>query len=358
MQQFGIERSTFGYLKDGTEVERFTLRNKTGASACVLTYGATLHAVRVPDRHGIYEDVSTGYPTLNDYLSKPQFFGSTIGRFANRIAHATFSLDGTTYQVPANDGPNSLHGGNEGFDKRNWTVAAVDNETVSVTFQLISPDGDQGYPGTLNVTATYQLDDNNRLSVEYTARSDAPTIVNLTNHVYWNLSGEGSGFSALDHLLSINATCFLPVDGAHIPTGEIRDVAQSLFDFRKPRRIGEYVRDARDRQIAVGLGYDHNWVLDGGRTQRPRQIAQLEDPHSGRRMTLSSTEPGLQFYSGNFLDGTTSGKSGKFYRMGDAIALEPQNFPDAPNQPQFPACRIGPNETYRHTIAWQFSLID
>lgn len=358
MHHSRVERSIFGRLPDGTVVERITLCNRSGMTACILTYGATLHSVLVPDRLGNFEDVTTGYATLDEYLAKPQFFGSSVGRFANRIAGAAFMLDGQRYTLPANDGANSLHGGSDGFDKRSWTIMGLDDAVGSVALQLTSPDGDQGYPGTLTVVATYQLDDENRLAVDYVASCDAPTVLNLTNHAYWNLCGEGSGRSALDHILTIHGGHFLPVDNDLIPTGEIRTVNGTVFDFRQPRRIGDDVRNARDAQIAAGRGYDHNWVIDGGRTQTPRPIAQIDDPHSGRRMTLSSTEPGLQFYSGNFLDGTTAGKSGNAYRQGDAIALEPQNFPDAPNQPQFPSCRLEPGETYRHAIAWQFDVMD
>lgn len=358
MPQSGIDRSGFGRLPDGAIVERITLRNSSGMSASILTYGATLHSVLAPDRDGVFDDVTTGYATLDEYLDQPQFFGSSVGRFANRIAGAAFKLDGKRYSVPANDGDNSLHGGGDGFDKRNWTILSVDNATCSVTMQMVSPDGDQGYPGTMTIWATYRLDDANRLSVEYSATCDAPTIVNLTNHAYWNLCGEGSGYSALDHRLTIHAGHFLPVDANLIPTGEIRAVDDSPFDFRVPRRIGDDVRNARDGQIAAGRGYDHNWALEGGRSDRARPIAQLDDPRSGRRMILFSSEPGLQFYSGNFLDGTTEGKAGRFYRMGDAIALEPQNFPDAPNQPHFPPCMLDPSETYRHAMAWQFDVMD
>lgn len=358
MRHSEIDRASFGTLPDGTSVERITLRNSSGMRASILTYGATLHSLLAPDRDGVFDDVTTGYATLDEYLAQPQFFGSSVGRFANRIAGAAFTLDGKRYTVPANDGANSLHGGGDGFDKRNWTIVAVDDATCSVTMQMVSPDGDQGYPGTMTVYVICRLDDANRLSSEYSATCDAPTIVNLTNHAYWNLCGEGSGHSALDHRLIIHASHFLPVDANLIPTGEIREVGGSPFDFRLPRRIGDEVRNARDAQIAAGRGYDHNWVLDGGRSAEPRPIAQLDDPHSGRRMTLFSTEPGLQFYSGNFLDGTTQGKAGRFYRMGDAIALEPQNFPDAPNQPHFPSCRLEPGETYRHAIAWQFDVMD
>jgi len=358
LQQARIERTAFGKLPSGEIVERVLLRNCNGMSASVLSYGATLHTLSVPDRHGIFADVTTGYATLEEYVGQRQFFGSSVGRYANRIAGAAFTLDGKRHTVPTNNGANSLHGGGDGFDKRNWAIIDVDDAAFSVTFQLISPDGDEGYPGTMTVYATYRLDNANRLAVEYSATCDAPTIVNLTNHAYWNLCGEGSGHSALDHQLTIHASHFLPVDANLIPTGEIREVDGSPFDFRLPRRIGDEVRNARDRQIAAGRGYDHNWVLDGRRSLESRRIALLDDPHSGRRMTLFSTEPGLQFYSGNFLDGTTKGKAGHFYRMGDAIALEPQNFPDAPNQPQFPSCRLEPGETYRHAIAWQFDLMD
>lgn len=358
MQQARIERTAFGKLPGGEIVERVLLRNCSGMSASVLSYGATLHSLSVPDRHGIFADVTTGYATLEEYVSQPQFFGSSVGRYANRIAGAAFSIDGKRHAVPANDGANSLHGGGNGFDKRNWAIVSIDDAACSVTFQMISPDGDEGYPGTMTVYATYRLDDASRLSVDYSATCDAPTIVNLTNHAYWNLGGEGSRHSSLDHKLTIHASHFLPVDANLIPTGEIREVDGSPFDFRMPRRIRDEIRNAREPQIAVGRGYDHNWVLDGGRSAEPRPIAQLEDPHSGRRMTLFSTEPGLQFYSGNFLDGTTQGKAGYLYRMGDAIALEPQNFPDAPNQPQFPSCRLEPGETYRHAIAWQFDAMN
>ncbi len=358
MQQACIERTAFGCLPGGEIVERVLLRNCNGMSASVLSYGATLHSLSVPDRLGLFADVTSGYATLDEYVRQPQFFGSSVGRYANRIAGAAFTLDGKRHNVAANDGANSLHGGVNGFDKRNWAIIDIDDATCSVKFQLISPDGDQGYPGMMNVTATYRLDDENRLSVDYSARCDAPTIVNLTNHAYWNLGGEGSWRSALDHILRIDADHFLPVDASLIPTGEIRAVTDTPFDFRQPRRICDDVRDARDTQIAAARGYDHNWVLNGGRTATPRPIAQLDDPHSGRRMTLFSTEPGLQFYSGNFLDGTTTGKSGSAYRQGDAVALEPQNFPDAPNQPQFPSCRLEPGQTYRHAIAWQFDLLE
>ena len=334
------------------------MTNALGMSATIITYGASIQALHVPDACGDFADVTTGYASLDEYVAVPQFFGSTVGRVANRIAGARFSLDGKEYAVPANDGVNSLHGGDVGFDKVNWTVTACDEAALSVTLSHISRDGDQGYPGNLTVMATYQLHPDNALSVHYRATTDAPTYVNLSNHAYWNLGGEGASQDAMDHLLMINADHFLPVDKGLIPTGERRSVAGSAFDFRTPKPIGEYVRDGDDEQLGHGRGYDHNWVIDEKVAVEPRLLAILEDPHSGRTMTLLSNQPGLQFYSGNFFDGSTAGKAGKSYRMGDAIALEPQMFPDAPNQMSFAPITLRPGQTYDNIIIWQFGTRD
>ncbi|MFN3621065.1 aldose epimerase family protein [Sphingorhabdus sp.] len=354
MTRSKLIKEVFGTLANGETVDLVTLTNARGMTVKIISYGASIQSVIVPDACGRFDDVTTGYATLDEYVVQPQFFGSTVGRVANRIAHARFTLNGKDYTVPANDGANSLHGGDVGFDKVNWTVSACDEEALSVTLSHISRDGDQGYPGTLTVTATYQLSEGNALSVTYHATTDAPTCVNLSNHAYWNLTGEGASHNAMDQLLTIPAEHYLPVDSGVIPTGQRREVAGTAFDFRTPKPIREQVRDVADEQLRHGRGYDHNWIIDEKVAKKPRLLAVLEDPHSGRVMTLLSNQPGMQFYSGNFFDGSTSGKAGKSYRMGDAIALEPQMFPDAPNQPSFATVALHPGETYENIIIWQF----
>lgn len=349
------KRETFGTMPDGRSVDSVLLTNSHGLSARVIAYGASLQSVSAPDRDGHLADIALGYPTLKGYLEKPQYFGATVGRYANRIAKGRFVLDGRTYQLPVNDGPNSLHGGTRGFDKVLWTVAAVnhDADKASVTLTYVSPDGDMGYPGKLSVTAVYTLDDQDRLSIEYRATTDKPTLVNLSNHAYWNLSGEGSG-SVMEQRLTIAGDAFLPVDAGSIPTGEIRQVAGTPFDFRKPKAIGRDIRIA-DPQLLNGRGYDHNWVISRKAAPAPRMVARVEDPRSGRVLTLSSDQPGLQFYSGNFLDGTTVGTGGHVYRQGDAFVLEPQLYPDTPNQPAFGSARLDPGHTYRNLIVYRFT---
>ncbi|RYY45801.1 MAG: galactose mutarotase [Sphingomonadales bacterium] len=344
-------RSDFGIL-NGEPVELIALSNGR-MEAVILTLGAAIHAVRVPDRDGTLADVALGHATLREYVDQPQFMGSTVGRVANRIAGGRFALDGREYRVPVNNGANSLHGGDQGFDKVNWRLVALGEG--SVTLEYVSRDGDQGYPGTLTATAHYALDDLDRLSVEYRAETDAPTLVALSNHAYWNLAGEGADRSALDQLLTIAAEAYLPTDATAIPTGEFRPVAGSPFDFRQPVRIAARVRDAGDEQLRIGRGYDHNWVIAREVAERPRLVARLEDPVSGRVMEVHSDQPGLQFYSGNFFDATSVGKSRAIYRMGDAVALEPQQFPDTPNRPEFGSMRLAPGERYRNRIAWHFA---
>lgn len=349
-----LSRELFGTLANGEAVEAVTLTNDNGMSVRLIGYGASIQSVLVPDAHGEFSDVTTGYATLDEYVRMPQYFGATVGRVANRVAHARFALGGQEYHVPANDGPHSLHGGPDGFDKRNWDLLACDEDALTATFALTSPDGDQGYPGTLRITATYQLGNDNSLSVHYRAATDAMTCVNLSNHAYWNLAGEGAEHDAMDHILTIAADEFLHVDSGLIPTGERRSVAGTAFDFRKGLPIGTRVRDVADPQMQHGRGYDHNWIISDAPTDTPQFVARLEDPHSGRAMTLVSNQPGVQFYSGNFFDGSTAGKAGKSYRMGDAIALEPQCFPDAPNQAAFHPIVLQPGETYSNIVIWRF----
>ena len=348
-----MSRERFGTLPDGRKVEAVTLAGRSGLSARIIAYGASLQSLLVPDREGRLKDVTLGHSTLDDYLTQPQYFGSTVGRVANRIAAGRFSLDGEEYRLPLNNGANTLHGGEKGFDKILWDIVA--EEDKSVTLRHVSADGDQGFPGTLTATARYAIEDGDTLSVEYRATTDRPTIINLSNHAYWNLGGEGSADGAMGHLLTIPALHYLPTDPGAIPTGEFRPVEGTPFDFREATKIGDRVRDAADDQIRIGKGYDHAWAIARSVAAEPRLLARLEDPVSGRVLETWSNQPSIQFYSGNFLDSTSIGKSNRLYRMGDAVALEPQMFPDTPNRPEFGSVRLAPGEEYRNIIIWRFS---
>lgn len=351
------KRSTFGKLADGRAVPAVTLTNDSGVSATIIAYGATLQSVMLPDASGETVDVALGYDNIEDYVAKPEYFGSTVGRFANRIARGNFTLDGKAYRTPVNNGENSLHGGTTGFDKVLWEVVEAKSgaDSAHVTLRHVSRNGEMGYPGTLTVLATYTLDDKNALKIEYKATTDAPTIVNITNHAYWNLSGEGSPNGAMGHLLTIPAETFLPTDSGAIPTGEFKRVEGTVFDFRKPTAVGDRVRDARNEQIAFGRGYDHNWVIGRKVLRKQQLMARVSDPASGRGFELWSNQPGVQFYSGNFFAGTVAGKAGQLYRMGDAVVLEPQIFPDTPNQPDFGSARLAPGETYYNVMTYRFT---
>lgn len=350
------KRGTFGKLPDGRSVASVTLSNAKGVSANIIAWGATIQSVIMPDRNGRKADVALGYDNIDQYLTKPQYFGPIVGRFGNRLAAGRFTLDGQTYQTPVNNGKNSLHGGTTGFDKVLWEVVSVKSgPTASVTLRYVSPDGDQGYPGTMTVDATYSLDEANNLSIEYKATTDKLTIANLTNHAYWNLSGEGSANGAMGHVVTIPAQTYLPTDDGAIPTGEFKPVAGTVFDFRKPMAVGLRVREAKDQQIVWGRGYDHNWVIGREVTKTEHLMAKVYDPASGRGFELWSNQPGLQFYSGNFLDGTSYGKSKKIYREGDAIVMEPQIFPDSPNQKGFPDARLAPGQTYRNVMTYRLT---
>lgn len=353
-----MHRKAFGALPDGRKVEAIELRASSGHSATVLSYGAIVQALNVPDRAGRSVDIVLGYDDLAGYLVRPNYFGSIVGRYANRIGGAQFDLDGMTHTLARNDGPNSLHGGARGFDRQLWEVTEVSGGTdAQVTLRHVSADGEEGYPGKLIVTATYRLDEQGTLVVELRARTDKATVVNLTGHSYFNLSGEGSGRSIEDHILTIPAESYTPVDDGLIPTGELSPVAGTPFDFRKPVAIGARLRDTVDPQIAIARGYDHNWVIAGSPSAAPRLHARVVDPRSGRQLEVWSNQPGLQFYTGNFLDGTIVGKSGKAYRQGDALCLEPQLFPDAPNQPAFASARLDPGQEYVHRIEYRFSTV-
>lgn len=350
-----IEHDVFGTMPDGTDVEIYTLMNSQGMEVTVLTYGGILQSVKVPDRRGRLENVTLGYDNLDDYVeANDPYFGAIIGRYGNRIGGASFTLDGVTYDLPANNGPNTLHGGEEGFDKRVWTVTDTFSNSGSVGLELsyTSQDGEEGFPGTLDTTVTYTLTNRNQIVMDYLATTDAPTVVNLTNHAYWNLAGEGSG-SILDHNLMLDAGHFTPVDETLIPTGEIASVAGTPFDFRRPTTIGERIRES-DEQLLNGRGYDHNWVLDR-EGDGLELAARLSERTSGRVLSVYTTEPGIQFYSGNFLDGTIIGTGGRTYRQSDGLALETQHYPDSPNKPDFPSTVLRPGDVYETSTIYQFS---
>jgi aldose 1-epimerase len=351
-------REPFGTLPDGTPVEAVVLTGANGVSARIITLGANLQALSAPDRSGRVADVTLGYDDARSYVEHPNYWGQTIGRYANRIGGGRFTLDGKTYQLPLNDKTNSLHGGTVGFDKRNWQITEVSDKggVARVALRLVSPAGDQGYPGNLTVTTTYALDDRGSLTIDMDASTDVPTVVNLTNHALFNLAGEGAPGGALGHRMTVAARRYTPVDAALIPTGELREVAGTPFDFTSGRTIDEVVRDGRDPQIVIGRGVDHNFVLDAGKTREPKLAVRLEDPASGRVLEVLTDQPGIQVYTGNFLDGTFVGKNRHVYRMGDGIALEPQVFPDTPNKPAFGSARVDPGRPYHHRMIYRLSV--
>ncbi|PTT05414.1 aldose epimerase family protein [Caulobacter sp. HMWF025] len=352
-------RAPFGQTPSGEAVEAITLTNGHGVSATVITYGATLQALVAPDRNGKTADIALGFGDAQTYVKTASYFGASVGRFANRIGKGRFTLDGKTYQLALNNnGVAALHGGTKGFDKVVWKVLDVKKGPVaSVTLGHVSPDGEEGYPGTLTATATYALDEQNQLTITYGATTDKPTIVNITNHALFNMAGEGAPEGAMGNVLTLPADGYTPVDAELIPTGATTPVAGTVFDFRKPTAVGDRIRDASDPQIVVGRGYDHNYVLNGASGGALRLAARLTDPKSGRTLEILSEQPGIQFYAGNFMDGTTVGKSGKIYRQGDGIALEPQHFPDAPNKPNFAPVPLDPGQTYRNMMVFRLTTV-
>ncbi len=341
-----------GRLPSGAEVLECSLTNGSGMEARILTLGATLRALRIPDARGESCDVVLGFDRVEDYLRGRDYFGATIGRFANRIARGRFSLGGCRYQLACNSPPNAEHGGDDGFDRRLWSIegSGEDAGAASITLCLVSPEGDQGFPGELVVRLTYTLTHDDELRLDYTARASATTLVNLTHHSYWNLAGGGDALMAR---LSIEADAYTPVDEHMIPTGELRPVGGTAFDFRTPHTIGARIRDASEPQLAIGRGYDHNFVLRGTPNSL-RRAARLEDPRSGRALELLTTEPGLQLYTGNFLSGAVPGKGGCLYRPGDGIALEPQHFPDSPNQAHFPSTVLEAGRDWSSSTVFRF----
>jgi len=344
----------FGRMPDGKAVEVYTLRNARGMEVRAITYGAIIQSIRVPDRSGRLGDVTLGYDSLSGYLTASPYFGAVVGRYANRIARGRFALGGQTYRLAANNGPNHLHGGLKGFDKVVWEAKSFQRgDTVGVEFQHTSPDGDEGYPGTLHVSVTYTLTPSNQLEVEYRAKTDQATPVNLSQHSYFNLAGEGSG-DILGHILEVDADRYTPVDSTLIPTGELASVRNTPFDFRTPMAIGARINQP-DPQLKYGKGYDHNFVLNRSGSGVVH-AARVVEPKTGRTLDISTTEPGLQFYSGNFLDGTITGKSGHVYAHRSALVLETQHFPDSPNHPNFPSTILRPGKEYRSRTVFAFGV--
>jgi aldose 1-epimerase len=352
----GISSESWGEV-DGEAVTLYTLTNANGMEVKITNYGGIITSVVVPDRDGEMENVTLGFTSLDEYVAGHPYFGTITGRYANRIARGTFDIDDENFYLALNNGPNSLHGGDRGFDKHVWAAEEVSGEgEVGVTLSRVSPDMEEGYPGNLDVSVTYTLTDNDEIRIDYHATTDEPTHVNLTNHAYWNLAGEGSG-SAEDHELTLMASNYTPVDENLIPTGEIAPVAGTPLDFTTPHPIGERVRDDFE-QLVIGRGYDHNFVLDRSSPDETTLIvaARVVEPASGRTLEISTTEPGIQFYSGNFLDATEVGGAGKMYRQGDGFALETQHFPDSPNQPDFPSTLLEPDEEFNSTTVYAFSV--
>jgi aldose 1-epimerase len=348
-----VERSPFGTTADGTPVDVHVLTNAHGMQVRLIDYGAAVESIRVPDRDGRYDDVVLGFDSLAPYETKSPYFGATVGRYANRIAHGHITIDGRSYQLPVNNGQNTLHGGPVGFDKHVWRAEPFHTDTTcGVVFSRTSPDGEEGFPGTLHVSVTYTLTPDDALRMDYEATTDRATVINLTNHAYFNLAGAGNG-NILGHVLQIAASHFTPVDSSLIPTGEVRGVAGTPFDFRTATPIGARINDD-NQQLRLAGGYDHNWVLEHA-ADSLGLAARVYEPTSGRVLEVSTTEPGIQFYTGNFLDGTITGKQGRRYPRRSALTLETQHYPDSPNHPAFPSTLLRPGETYRSTTVYRFS---
>ena len=349
-----VTQVPFGAAPDGSPIDLVTLRNASGVEVRVMTYGGTILSLRTPDRDGAFDDIVLGFDTAEPYFTKSPYFGSIIGRYGNRIANARFSLGGETYTLPANNGPHSLHGGAVGWDKVVWRGDPFQNaDGVGVVLRYTSPDGDQGYPGTVQATVTYGLRADNSLVIDYEATTDKPTVVNLTHHSYFNLGGARTP-DILGHQLLIPADRYTPTDATLIPTGEVAPVEGTPFDFRTPHAIGERINQDHP-QLVNGKGYDHNWVI-GRSGEPPALVARVVEPVTGRTLEVESTEPGLQFYAGNFLDGTITGKGGRVYGHRSGFCLEPQHYPDSPNQPSFPSTELRPGETYRSQTVLRFGV--
>src|SRR5438445_3364618 len=348
-----IKKESFGKA-DGKTVELYTLTNRKGAEAKITTYGATVVSLKVPDRNGKFDDIVLGFDNIDGYLKGTSFFGATIGRYGNRIAKGRFTQNGVEYKLAINNEPNHLHGGNKGFDKVIWNARPFDvKDGAGLALSYLSHDGEEGYPGNLSVSVSYTLTDNNELKISYAATTDKDTVVNLTHHSYFNLAGQGKG-DILQHQLLLHASRFTPVDATLIPTGEIRSVKGTPLDFASATAIGSRIGQDDD-QLKLGHGYDHNFVLDGGTGGAPVLAAQVYEPSSGRVMEVWTTQPGIQLYSGNFLNDTIRGKSGSTYRRRAAFCLETQHFPDSPNKPNFPSTILKPGSQFKSSTTYKFS---
>lgn len=354
MAESNISESPFGVLASGDSVKLFTLKNASGMEVAISDLGGTIIKWTAPDKDGKFEDITLGSNNPEDYLSNTKYLGALIGRFGNRIAKGKFILDGKEYTLAVNNGPNSLHGGLNGFNAAIWTATPIEGAEPALKLTYLSKDGEEGYPGNLNVEVVYTLKADNSLSIDYKATTDKSTVVNLTNHAYFNLKGEGNG-DITDHQITINADKFLPTDAGLIPTGELKPVKGTPFDFTTAHLIGERINDTTDIDIKLGGGYDHCWVFTD-QSNKLKSIANVLEPVSGRTMEVFTTEPAVQFYTGNFLNGKATGKSGKKYEFRYGFCLETQHFPDAPNQSAFPTTVLKPGETYTSTTVYKFGV--
>lgn len=348
------KQAAWGTAPDGIAVDLYTLRNTKGAEATITNYGGIVVTLLMPDKEGKMADIVLGYDNLQGYIDKTPYFGALIGRYGNRIGGAQFAIDGQTYTLAKNDGPNSLHGGVKGFDKVVWTAKPVESKDgPALELTYLSKDGEEGFPGNLQVTALYTLTENNELRLDFTATTDKPTVCNLTHHSYFNLRGQGNG-DILGHELTIHASKTTPVDKTLITTGELKSVEGTPFDFRTPTPIGARINDP-DTQLQYGPGYDHNWVVDK-KGDGVELHATVYEPSTGRVLEVLSDEPAVQFYAGNFLDGTIKGKGGVAYQHRTGFCLEPQHYPDSPNKPEFPSVVLRPGQTFKNTIIYRFSV--
>jgi len=346
-----VSKEPFGKTTDGTPVDIYTLRNRNGVEARICNYGGIVVSLKAPDRNGQMGDVVLGFDNLEDYIKSSPFFGCLVGRYGNRIARGKFTLEGKEYSLVTNNYPNALHGGTKGFDKVVWEGKSIASaQGPALELHYLSKDGEEGYPGNLSVTALYTLTDDNGLKLDYTATTDKATVINLTQHSYFNLAGKGD---ILNHVVRMPADKFTPVDSTLIPTGELKPVEGTPFDFRKPTAIGARINEA-DEQLKFGNGYDHNWVFNKP-VGKLGLMARVSEPTTGRVLEVLSTEPGLQFYTGNFLDGSLKGKEGRVYQFRNAFCMEPQHFPDSPNHPQFPSVVLKPGQVYKNTIIYRVS---
>lgn len=344
-----VTSKPFGRTPENQLVRLYTLTNKNGVSVSIMDYGATIVKIFTPDRNGKLDDVVLGFDKFSPYLHQTAHFGGTIGRYGNRIAKGQFSMGKSVYQLPLNNGPNSLHGGLRGFDKRMWKVEPVESDIPAVRFSRLSPDGEEGYPGNLFVSVTFSLNDDNELRISYEATTDKVTIINLTNHSYFNLAGGGT---ILGHILTLHADAFTPVDATLIPTGEIKPVAGTAWDFLNPTPIGLHLKEAGGKPV----GYDHNFVLNKGFFSNWSLAAEVDEPRSGRTLSVSTDQPGVQLYTGNFLDGTLTGSGGNVYRQYAGFVLETQHFPDSPNHDNFPSTVLAPGQTYKTSTVYTFGV--